>query len=167
MNKTNFVLKALLLLLVFSSCNPEREPEDFTRPDLQIDVGLQEGEIRNLILMESRYFTEGKVEKWIGCYTNHEKTSFIYSAPEVGEGILKAEGNRELRGLVGKLFQRPIGVVEILEREDWNITIEPTMGLITFRQITSIDGREFISEEIRVVEKKGDSWKLALRASIF
>ena len=167
MNETNYVLKAFLLLLVLFSCNPERETEDFTRPNLQIDVGLQEGEIKNLILMESRYFTEGNLEKWIDCYTNHEKTSFIYSAPEVREGILKAKGNREIRGLISQLFQGRTGGVEILEREDWNITIEPTIGWITFRQITSVDGREFISEELRVVEKKASGWKLALRASIF
>ena len=166
MTKYHLLYVALFLGLIASCTSINKDPES-SEPQLVIDVGMQESEIKNLILMESRFLQEGRFDKWINCFTQDDKTSFLQAPPgDFGIPVSLSGIHRLEEAGQDYLSAQSRLNIEVLDRSDWKISIKGDMGWVRFKQETSIDGSSFHSEEVRVVEKVDGDWKIALFATL-
>ena len=126
----------------------------------------EEDLIKKAIIAETDHYFARDMKRWKNCFVNSEKTAIIQKYSD-GE-LLSVKGLAVMAAKAKKAWkENPDMDFKIDDRFQWNISINDNMACVNFKQKAIINGTEYPSEEIRVMVKEDDTWKIALISSIF
>ena len=169
--KTKIVTLCFLLILsIRLSAQLKTADMALTEPPemmLQTAVTANEEDlIKKVIIAETDHYFAQDMKRWKNCFVNSEKTAIIQKYSD-GE-LLSVKGLDVIAANAKKAWQEnPDMDFKTTDRLQWNISIKDHVAWVHYRQKAMINGTEYISEEIRVMVKEDDNWRIALESSIY
>lgn len=125
-----------------------------------------ENEIKMVINGETEAFQNNNPEKARQFFSNSSKATSIQRLPDgkvtTTVGGVNIDGESKS---VEKVDYSAMGF-KLLGRSDWNINVRGNVAWVNFRQKTALGGAEYVSDEIRVLEKESGQWKIVLSSTI-
>lgn len=125
-----------------------------------------ESEVKAFIVGETEAFQNNDYEKSRQFTSESAKTAVIQRLPDGrvstsigGVSIEGAKGSSEKMDYIAMGFK-------VLERSNWNINARKNVAWVNYRQKTTLGGAEYVSDEIRVLEKENGEWKIVLSSTI-
>ena len=132
----------------------------------QGNIQQAENEIKQVINGETEAFQNNNPEKARQFFSNSSKVAFIQRLPDgkvtTTVGGINIDGEPQSGGKVDYLA---LGF-KLLGRSDWNISVRKNIAWVNFRQKTALGDAEYLSDEIRVLEKEKGQWKITLSSTI-
>lgn len=126
----------------------------------------EEEQIKKVIIAETEHYFARDMMKWKACFVHTEKTAVIQKYAN-GEQV-SVVGFNEMEARTKKAWEEnPEMDFKIISRLQWNISITDNVAWVNFKERQTINGTERPSEEIRVLVKENNTWKIALLSSIF
>lgn len=154
MKSNNFQLRHVLLVILFLGiqglCSAQTEEE----------------QIKKVIIGETEYYFARDLTRWNASFVANEKTAVIQKYSD-GE-LFSVVGFDKMEALTKKSWEEnPEMDFKIKSRLKWNISIKGEVAWVNFKQLAMANDTELHSEEIRVLVKEKNYWKIAFMSSIF
>lgn len=129
-------------------------------------IADDEDAIKKTIIAETDHYFERDIIGWKACFVDSGKTTLIqkYNNGElqsvIGLDEMAARANKAIK-------ENPDMDFKTKDRLQWNININGNVAWVSFKHKSIINGTEHTSEEIRVMVKEDNTWKIALISSIY
>lgn len=126
----------------------------------------EEEQIKKVIIAETEHYFARDMISWKACFVDNEKTAIIQKYAN-GEQV-SVVGFSEMEARTKKAWEENTEMdFKIMSRLQWNISLNGNVAWVTFKEKQMINGTERPSEEIRVLVKENNKWKIALISSIY
>ena len=122
--------------------------------------------IKAVIIKETEAYSQDDMNAWRSCFTQSPNTAYVYRWADGTTGQMVGFKNLE-KMVQGWMDGEEDSEYQTLSRYDWNINLNGDMAWVTYKEKADIDGTEYTIQEIRILEKIDNEWKLDMIGYVF